>query len=443
MSTSPIVYNLLRLVMAANHITPRGVDRIDLGYLTYLLEHWQGDFYGALPSVIGPRLFSRRKVAIGCDRLKALWKEGGRSENDPALSAMLLRLHARERSIEPVRPRGFLPDASGLVRIARVLLGDGISIGTSIRHVPEKTLYLDVGHYGLTVPRAFGWRRHRPDIATVFMVHDTIPLEYPELVAEETVKAHQRLIMKVAKNARALIVPTQAAGAAIGDALHHLGARPIPIRTIPLPIDDLFQRSVAPLPELAERPYFVICGAIEPRKNLLLLRQVWRDLVVAQGSAAPLLVIAGAPGHESRGIIEQFENDEGIRDLVIRAPGLASASLARLIAGARALLMPSFAEGFGLPPVEALALGTPTMLSDIPAHREAVGDHGIFLPAKNPAAWVEAAGWLLDDAHWQQAREATLSFTPNRWPSYMESVTELLREIQQSEPEIGHWRRAE
>ncbi len=76
------------------------------------------------------------------------------------------------------------------------------------------------------------------------MVHDTIPLEYPELVAEETFRAHQRLVVKTAKYANTLIVPTRSAGKAVREALAQHRANTIDIHALPLAIDDLFSRKV-------------------------------------------------------------------------------------------------------------------------------------------------------------------------------------------------------
>ncbi len=100
--------------------------------------------------------------------------------------------------------------------------------------------------------------------------------------------------------------------------------------------------------------------------------------------------------------------------------------MAQLMAGARAVLMPSFAEGFGLPPGEALSVGTPALVSDIPAHREAVGEAGEFLPPKNPEAWVAAIERLLDDTYLHARRAAAHGFMPRRWDDYMRDVTAVL-----------------
>ena len=70
-------------------------------------------------------------------------------------------------------------------------------------------------------------------------------------------------------------------------------------------------------------------------------------------------------------------------------------ALACLYSGAAAVVLPSLAEGFGLPAVEAVACGTPVVLSDIPAHRETLGDEALFFPARDAAALAERIEQLL------------------------------------------------
>ncbi|MCA3628094.1 MAG: glycosyltransferase family 4 protein [Methylobacterium sp.] len=426
MAPRPIAYNLLRLILAATHTTPRGVDRIDYGYIIYLLDHWPEDVVGVMPTLIGPRCFRREQLFKARERLNDLWRESGNPDGDPALARLVLRFDNPGTPEPPPKPRGFLPGARGIPRIAKLILGGGVTLGKPITALPQNALYLDIGHYGLTFPRAFRWRRKRPDIRTIFMVHDTIPLEYPELVAEETFRAHQRLVAKTAKYADALIVPTRSAGKAVRDALALHRARDIAIHALPLPIDDLFSRKVNPVRDLQNRPYFMICGAVEPRKNHRLLIEVWRELIRRHDDAAPKLIVAGSPGYASREIIREMTSEESLRRHILLVSGLSSPAMAQLMAGARAVLMPSFIEGFGLPPGEALSVGTPALVSDIPAHREAVGGAGEFLPSKNPDPWVDAIEKLLDDGYFRARRAAAHGFKPRRWDDYMRDVTAVL-----------------
>ncbi|MCZ8182160.1 MAG: glycosyltransferase family 1 protein [Beijerinckiaceae bacterium] len=436
MSARPIAYNLVRLAQSAIHNTPRGVDRVDFGYLSHLFETWPGEIHGVLPTAIGMRFFSRERVLRGRDRLAALWREHGGAGDDAALDRLIDRLGGRRRAGDPsgfARPAATQPglfSPRSIYRMAHVLLGDGISFGRPMRELPPEAVYLDIGHYGITFPGAFKWRQHRPDIAPVFLIHDVIPLDYPHFVAEETVTSHVRVMKKVARHARALIVPTASAGESIARRLQDWKAPPKPIHAVPLPIDDLFLSRIAPNPALQKHPYFVICGAIEPRKNHALLLDIWDGLVRDYGAAAPRLVIAGAPGFRSDEVLARIAASPHLTDHVIAARGLSSPALAELMAGARAVLMPSFAEGFGLPPVEAMALGTPALVSDIPAHHDANGDWALFRAPDDHAGWKQDILRLSQDgAEYLALKQRLSQFRPANWPTYMAEIGRILQDV--------------
>jgi glycosyltransferase involved in cell wall biosynthesis len=124
---------------------------------------------------------------------------------------------------------------------------------------------------------------------------------------------------------------------------------------------------------LAGLPYFVICSTIEPRKNHLLILQEWRELVQREGAGAPKLVIVGGRGWKFEAVAALLDRSPVLRGHVIEVSGLTTPSLKQLLDGARALLMPSFAEGYGLPVVEALSAGVPVIASDIPVFRKNAG----------------------------------------------------------------------
>ena len=91
----------------------------------------------------------------------------------------------------------------------------------------------------------------------------------------------------------------------------------------------------------------------------------------------------------------------------IRTPGyLPQADLVKVVAGATALVVPSWYEGFGLPALEALACGTPVVASDLPALREVLGDQADLVPPGDPAALADALARALDDPGNERRRAA-------------------------------------
>jgi glycosyltransferase involved in cell wall biosynthesis len=107
------------------------------------------------------------------------------------------------------------------------------------------------------------------------------------------------------------------------------------------------------------------------------------------GTDTPPLVLAGQRGWETEAIVDHLDRSPPVQRFVHEINGLGDEQLADLIGGARALLSPSFMEGFNLPVAEALSMGTSVIASDIPAHRELAPGARLIDPLDGPA-WLDA-----------------------------------------------------
>ena len=171
----------------------------------------------------------------------------------------------------------------------------------------------------------------------------------------------------------------------------------------------------------AERPYFVCVGTIEARKNLAFLLTIWRRLAERMSEAAPQLVLVGRRGWENEAVIDHLERSHAVRALVHEVGDLSDAELAQVMAGARGLLAPSFAEGFDLPLIEALCLGVPAIASDIPVHRELAAPATLVDPTDGPA-WLDAI-----EAACAPALHDPWSFSALSWEGHFALVREALQ----------------
>jgi glycosyltransferase involved in cell wall biosynthesis len=233
----------------------------------------------------------------------------------------------------------------------------------------------------------------------------------------------------VRRYAVGLITTTDVARDAVLDTLEH-NHKSLNVHSAHLPTAPVFLEPDGHDHILGSQEYFLVCGAIEPRKNHLMLLNVWQHLVQVRGAAAPRLVIAGSPAYRGRSILRQFEQCRVLSHSVVAISGLSSPGLRRLIAHARAMLTPSLAEGFGLPLAEALAVGTPVLASDLPAHREVGGHHPVYLDPRDEAGWFASISRMMDDpTYTAELRRCVANFQPVTAERYFANVQAFLEDI--------------
>jgi len=140
-----------------------------------------------------------------------------------------------------------------------------------------------------------------------------------------------------------------------------------------------------PTPSSTKRQYLLHVGACTPRKNVELLLRVFAK---ARQSVPELeLVQIGGPWTDAQ---RDYVERQNLAPFIQQRRGISRAELANLYANATAVLVPSFAEGFGIPVIEALACGAPVIASDIPVLRE-VGFEGVlFCSLTETSEWTRA-----------------------------------------------------
>ncbi len=140
--------------------------------------------------------------------------------------------------------------------------------------------------------------------------------------------------------------------------------------------------------------YLLTVGTLEPRKNHLLLLKVFEELCRQDNSLS--LVIAGVRGWQWKPIIN-FWQKMVYKDKVHFIGYVAHSDKAALYAGAQLFLYPSFYEGFGFPPLEAMACGVPTLVSSVSSLPEVVQDGAVLLDPWIPDEWLYTIRYILDN----------------------------------------------
>jgi glycosyltransferase involved in cell wall biosynthesis len=140
--------------------------------------------------------------------------------------------------------------------------------------------------------------------------------------------------------------------------------------------------------------FILFVGLLEPRKNLPLLIKAYARLLEIDD--APPLVIVGRQGWGYKEILQQIEV-LNLKDKVHFTGYVPAQDMPIVYNLAQVFVYPSIYEGFGLPPVEAMACGTPVITTDVSAMRDHVGDAGILVPSQDQDALVQAMRKILHD----------------------------------------------
>jgi glycosyltransferase involved in cell wall biosynthesis len=279
-----------------------------------------------------------------------------------------------------------------------------------------------------------------PGVPTVVGLHDTIAEDHPDLTfpsrrSRSLWGLKQRVVMKTAAR---LFTVSAASRAAVA---HRAGIESARLPIVPEAPDPVFfprtpeevARELLRLGLDGDRGFVLYAGGISPHKNIETLLDAYAQVAFGR-TPPPQLVLVGDLEREtyvSAAVeIRRRIDALGITDHVLLPGFVPDDMLACFYTAATAVALPSLAEGFGLPAVEAAACGAPVLLSDLPAHRESLGDGGLYFAARDPAALAAALATMLDDEEARTAlairgRAAVAELT---WDAAAERLRDLLHE---------------
>ena len=249
------------------------------------------------------------------------------------------------------------------------------------------------------------------DGPTVITLHDLTHLHYPETQPPARLREIERRLAEGVQQARLILTDSQY----IADEAQAWFALPAE-RFVVAPLG-VAARCHPRAPEAIDavlkahgveaREYFLCVGTLEPRKNLTLALRAHAQLPEALRQRFPLLIV-GMAGWKREQFSEELHQALASGHVCLLGY-LPDEQVAQLLAGARALIFPSLYEGFGLPVLEAMASGTPVILTRRSAMPEVAGVAGNFIEPDDPDGLRDAMHRLIDDqAHWQACSDAGL-----------------------------------
>jgi glycosyltransferase involved in cell wall biosynthesis len=260
-------------------------------------------------------------------------------------------------------------------------------------------------------------------VPTVVTIHDLIPLLLREYRGGPLVRLYTALVGATAQNAALVLTDSLASRR---DIIAHLGLPSERVRVVYLAADERYTPTPAPDDArararcgLSER-YVLYLGGFDVRKNVAAVINTYRWAGPVIGEACPLVIAGRLPkldtpfAPDPRRLVQEL----GIDARFVRCVGFVDeADKPAFYRGAVAFVFPSRYEGFGLPPLEALACGTPVVGSDLASIPEVVGDAGVLLPPEDVEGMAGALIQLAtdDDFRAELSRRALIQAARFSW----------------------------
>jgi glycosyltransferase involved in cell wall biosynthesis len=436
--------DLTRLCDRANSSSPSGIDRVDLTYARWLRDRSAVNYLAH--SVAGFSHIDSRHAEAFLTSLETKWRMKSEEFSPAELrplrdKAKLIRTASKWRA----RRAGLaaLLDCRRLVDLCDPKIIDDLDlldasakigayrVDSAWRESSKRGAFFGISHSLLGRTAYMAALANHCELKCVFFIHDAIPCDYPEYCREFEGARHLLRLRNAFRYGTHLIVNSQYTKDRLEYWRLALGVSQVPVEVIPIGVDEQVKAQAANklAGHMHGRPYFVTLGTIEPRKNHMLLLQIWKHFAeTLSPNQIPELIIIGRRGWENETVFRMLDRCECRNGHVREINNISDDELWPLLRNARAMLYPSFVEGWGMPMSEALTMRVPVIASDIPSFREAGQGVPDLLSTLDGAAWSRL---ILDFAKERSlarsAQEDRLrGYAPPTWQEHFKKVSEFV-----------------
>ncbi len=390
----PILIDVTRLLIRLSQLKrPTGIDRVCLAYVAH---------------------FNQRAQAVVSFRTRVVVLSPQHSQ----------QLFAALIADQPIRSKRYW--LSLLIRY--------LTTAYSNLQAYKGCYYFNLSHKGLE-SQAYIEKLKTAQLKPIFFIHDLIPITHPEYCREYEDVLHVQRITRALTVASGVIVNSAYTQHELNifAAQHHLKQPSTAIAWLSCQLDSL--PALKPQVSIPNSAYFVLLSTIEARKNHLTLLQVWLKLIEKFGQDCPKLVLIGQRGWECEQVIDLLDRCPRLQDHIIEVNQSNDADLIRLLQNSRALILPSFVEGFGIPLVEALSLGVPVLASDIAVFREIGQNIPDFIDPIDAVCWQSTIeNYLLTHSDRRNSQLNRLNqYQHWQWSDHFNCVENFLNQLDSKE----------
>ncbi|SMF34661.1 glycosyltransferase family 4 protein [Desulfovibrio gilichinskyi] len=409
MSKKVIYYDLSRLLnrSVASHAT--GIDRVDIRYAMYFLEDKESEFNGLIQIAGFYFVVEIGIVALFLNALFDKWMGNG---------CIDFNFEKFKRAQYDYGKKG--------------AQGSYESINVELLNIFERNrtcncLYFNCSHYGIADNiKVIQTMKVLGRIKFCYYLHDIIPIEFPEYVRDGDDLIHFDRVKVMLTYGDIIYVNSNYTRKQLQNFCNRYSFEPPFVVVTRIGVEDCFLQKEICKPRFLDKKilskYFVYVSTIEPRKNHLLLLNVWRQ-IVEDVVDPPYLVLVGHRGWNNQIVFDMLDRALALKEYVIELNDIADADLVSLIKNAKAMLFPSFSEGWGMPLVESAALQVPVICSDIDVFHEAGQNMMKYINSIDGGQWKKT---LIQFGDCTEERElivrSLVTFDVPTWQDHFEQV---------------------
>lgn len=382
-----------------------GIDRVEIAYINHFVKSSQPVYFMVRT---GKQTIILDKA--GMKKLFVLFENDGPWDKPDFISKLRRNKHHLSPQVQTT--------------IRRLSVNWSYFKTGAIKPIPANSIYLNVGHGRLDAQM---WENGKSGFGKIgFLIHDFIPLDYPEYTTERSQNTFSKQIYAALEAADFMICNSKYTEER---ALHW--AKQWGISGFDTVVAPLGFEALPPPSEKSSagnKPYFVALGTIEPRKNHRLLLDIWEKMhATLPEKDIPNLYIVGGRGWLNEDVFETLDTAPFMNNTVHELGRLSDQEVADLLYNSKGLLFPSKAEGFGLPVAEAISMGVPVLSAELPSIREIANDNACYLE-NNISDWIKA---ILDAKMRDKQHEKPITHLPT-WEKHFDKISAYLNALKEN-----------
>lgn len=301
-----------------------------------------------------------------------------------------------------------------------------------IQDMEEKSVFLDMENSWHDMLNR-SWllpELRKQGLKIVLIMHDLIAITHPQYCSTENLLRYPAYIGAHFLNDDFIVSTTEVTKSEIERVLKEIQMPQKEVYVCPVGTDfsaeiEMNDVDDEVIEKVKGKKFLLTVGTIEPRKNHKLLFNAYPQLK----EMGLTMVFAGNVGWNISDFISEVEKHEDYGENILMFSKLNDATIKYLYREAYFFVFPTFAEGFGLPPVESVRSGTPVIVSDIPVMHEILGGYADYIDCKSPQQLVDMLSkYISDDSLYVQRKESLLSYKENTWTDFATKLSNIIIE---------------